>query len=262
MAESAKKNLLKFWGIHLLPQELVPAETPAAKPVAPRPAPVARAKAPARPAEKLSVGQKQAQINELRKEVEERCPKCGLEKTRNYLVFGEGDPNADIVFVGEAPGFDEDRQGRPFVGKAGQLLTDIITKGMGLSREDIYICNVLKCRPPQNRPPTPEEINICNPYLVRQLQIIQPRVIVALGASAVRGLLPEITDGITRTRGQFYDYYMDGPGTQTGEVVKVMATFHPSYLLRNPAAKIYVWEDIKKVLAYLDIPLPTRKKTS
>jgi len=189
------------------------------------------------------------------------CCRCSLAQTRLHLVPGEGNPCARIVFVGEAPGASEDEQGRPFVGRAGQLLTNII-EAMGLRRQDVYICNILKCRPPGNRVPTPDEVAACSRYLVEQLRILHPRVIIALGASAVRGLLPDLHDGISRLRGRFYDYYYDGPGTQTGEAVPVMATFHPSYLLRNPAAKKYVWEDIKKVLTFLDIPIPTTKKST
>jgi DNA polymerase len=254
---NAKKELLKFWGIHRVPQTMIRAEMPV-NTVA---TPVARTAAVSRPIENLNPNEQQARLDNLHTEILQRCPKCGLETTRTNLVFGEGRANPDIVFVGEAPGFDEDRTGRPFVGRAGQLLTDIITKGMGLPRETVYICNILKCRPPENRTPSPEEVIACSRYLVEQLRILHPRVIVALGASAVRGLLPDLQEGITRLRGQFYDYHYDGPGTQTGESVKVMATFHPSYLLRNPSAKIYVWEDIKKVLAYLDIPIPAKKKS-
>jgi DNA polymerase len=268
MAMNAKKDFLKFWGIHIVPEtptKVPETQTKAASPVT---APVHAKTIPAsavtasRPSENLKPGEKQVRLETLRQEILQRCPKCGLEKTRTHLVFGEGNVSPDIVFVGEAPGFDEDKTGRPFVGKAGQLLTDIITKGMGLTREKVYICNILKCRPPENRVPTPDEVAACSRYLVEQLRILHPRVIVALGASAVRGLLPDLHDGISRLRGRFYDYYYDGPGTKTGEAVPVMATFHPSYLLRNPAAKKYVWEDIKKVLTFLDIPIPTTKKST
>jgi DNA polymerase len=261
MAKNAKKDLLKFWGIHMVPEtKAKAASTVTASPAAKKSA--ASAVTAFRPVENLSPTEKQTRLENLRKEILERCPKCGLEKTRTNLVFGEGKANPDIVFVGEAPGFDEDQTGRPFVGRAGQLLTDIITKGMGLPRETVYICNVLKCRPPGNRKPMEEEVAACGRYLIEQLRILHPRVIVALGASAVQGLLPDLQEGITRLRGQFYDYHYDGPGTLTGETVKVMATFHPSYLLRNPPAKKYVWEDIKKVLTYLDIPIPTTKKST
>jgi DNA polymerase len=300
MAKSAKKNILKFWGIHFVPKELAAtpaapakagapkASAPAPKPTAPMRTPVPRANpfapAPApvstpRPAtavarkssivpppaprvygKDLTADKKQQLLDELRERVE-RSPHCGLEKTRTKLVFGEGDPNADIVFIGEAPGFDEDQQGRPFVGRAGQLLTDIIVKGMGIGREKVYICNVLKCRPPQNRVPTPEEIHICSPWLIEQLQIIHPKVIIALGASAVRGILPDVSEGITKIRGQFYEYHLDGPGTNTGDVIQIMPTFHPAYLLRNPPAKKYVWDDIQKVMTFVGLPIPGKKNT-
>lgn len=183
-----------------------------------------------------------------------RCDKCSLAGTRTKMVFGEGNPDADIVFVGEAPGFEEDRQGRPFVGRAGQLLTDIITKGMGLRREDVYIANVLKCRPPQNRAPSPEEIVACSPLLFEQLRIIRPKVVIALGSPAAKTLL-DTKESISRLRGQFFDYDL-GDDART----KLMPTFHPAYLLRNPSAKAKVWEDVKKVLNYLSIPIPTRKR--
>lgn len=293
MAKNAKKDILKFWGIHFIPKELATSPAPArasasasaSKSTPPAKAPVGRTNpfAPARTAavaatpkkvsspppsittakidgKNLSTDKKQQLLDELRAKIES-SPHCGLEKTCTHLVFGEGDPNADIVFVGEAPGFEEDQRGQPFVGRAGHLLTDIITKGMNIPREKVYICNVLKCRPPQNRTPTPEEIHLCTPWLVEQLQIVHPKVIIALGASAVRGLLPDIKDGITKIRGQFYEYYLDGPNTNTGEVVKLMPTFHPAYLLRNPPAKKYVWDDIQKVMAYVGLPIPTKRTT-
>jgi DNA polymerase len=294
MAKNAKKDILKFWGIHFVPKELAasPASAPkaavrvsasASKSTPPAKPPVGKANpfasAPTTPVaaapkkastppppptrisgKNLTADKKQQLLDELRTKIE-RSQHCGLEKTCTNLVFGEGDPNADIVFVGEAPGFEEDQKGRPFVGRAGQLLTDIIIKGMNIPREKVYICNVLKCRPPQNRTPTPEEIHLCTPWLVEQLQIVHPKVIIALGASAVRGLLPDIKDGITKIRGQFYEYHLDGPNTSTGEVVQLMPTFHPAYLLRNPPAKKYVWDDIQKVMAYVGLPIPTKKTT-
>lgn len=164
------------------------------------------------------------------------CQLCELAKTRKNVVFGDGDPAARIVFVGEAPGADEDEQGLPFVGKAGQLLTNII-KAMGLKREDVYICNILKCRPPGNRNPLPEEISLCEPYLKRQLQLISPQIICALGAFAAQTLLKTETP-ITRLRGRFQVY----------EGIKIMPTYHPAYLLRNPSAKKQVWEDIQLIM--------------
>jgi uracil-DNA glycosylase len=167
------------------------------------------------------------------------CQRCPLHETRQNLVFGEGSPQADVVFVGEAPGADEDRQGRPFVGRAGQLLTKII-EAMGLKREEVYICNILKCRPPENRNPLPGEILMCEPFLVRQLEAIAPKVICALGTFAARTLLKTEVP-ITVLRGRFHDYHG----------IAVMPTYHPAYLLRNPSAKKLVWEDVQQIMERL-----------
>ena len=167
------------------------------------------------------------------------CRRCPLCKTRTNLVFGEGNSHAGLAFVGEAPGADEDMQGRPFVGKAGQLLTRIIV-AMGLQREDVYICNILKCRPPGNRNPKPEEIDACEPFLIRQLQAIRPKVICALGTFAAHTLLK--TDvPISLLRGRFHSY----------QGIPLMPTYHPAYLLRNPGAKKQVWEDVQKIMKAL-----------
>ena len=164
-----------------------------------------------------------------------RCKRCGLADTRLNVVFGAGNPKASLMFVGEAPGSEEDKQGLPFVGRAGQLLTKII-EAMGLSRDDVYIANILKCRPPDNRAPLPEEIQVCRYNVRRQIAIIKPKVICTLGKFASQTLLDtEIT--ISELRGKFYEY--DG--------IKVMPTFHPAYLLRNPQNKKLVWEDMKKI---------------
>lgn len=170
------------------------------------------------------------------------CRRCKLAPHRTNLVFGVGNPRARLVFVGEAPGRDEDRQGEPFVGRAGQLLTEIITKGMRLRREDVYIANVIKCRPPENRNPEPDEVATCEPFLVRQLELIAPEVIVALGKFAAQTLLRSKTP-ITQLRGRWYDYHG----------IQLMPTFHPAYLLRNPGDKRLVWEDIQKVMRALGI---------
>jgi len=167
------------------------------------------------------------------------CVKCNLAKTRTQVVYGVGNPNADLMFIGEAPGRDEDEQGKPFVGRAGQLLTDII-KAMKLTRDDVYIANVIKCRPPENRNPEPDELDACRPYIRQQVEIIQPRVIVTLGKFALQSLL-EKAYGITAVRGKWLEY----------QGVKVMPTYHPAYLLRTPAAKKDVWEDMKLVMAEL-----------
>lgn len=246
--KAAAKKMLKFWGIQFVPPDQ---DSPAGDTAIPA--------ASTAVAEHLTTAEKTERLARL----EETCrksEKCGLMKGCTNLVFGEGNPDADVVFVGEAPGFEEDRSGRPFVGRAGQLLTDIITKGMGIPRDRVYICNVLKCRPPQNRTPTPEEIIACSPYLAEQLRIIHPKIIVALGASSVRALLPDVQETITRTRGRFFDYHLDGPGANTGEAIRLMPTFHPAYLLRNPAEKVKVWDDIKKVMAFVGIPIPPKQK--
>jgi len=167
------------------------------------------------------------------------CRRCLLCETRTNLVFGEGNVSAGLVFVGEAPGADEDSQGRPFVGKAGQLLTRIIV-AMGLQRQDVYICNILKCRPPENRNPKPEEIAACEPFLIRQLQAIRPKMICALGTFSAHTLLK--TDvPISLLRGRFHSY----------QGIPLMPTYHPAYLLRNPAAKKQVWEDVQKIMKAL-----------
>jgi len=172
------------------------------------------------------------------------CQRCKLAGGRTNLVFGVGNPDAALMFVGEGPGRDEDLQGEPFVGRAGQLLTEIITKGMKLRRQDVYIANVVKCRPPDNRNPEPDEISACMPFLARQIDLVGPRVIVALGTFAAQTLL-DVKTPITRMRGVWHDY----------RGVKVMPTFHPAYLLRNPGDKRLVWADIKLVMAELELPL-------
>jgi len=170
------------------------------------------------------------------------CQRCKLHQGRTNIVFGAGNASAELMFVGEGPGGDEDRQGIPFVGRAGKLLTDIITKGMGLTREDVYIANVVKCRPPGNRNPEPDEIVACQPFLHRQVAIIRPRVIVSLGAFATQVLLGTRVP-ISKVRGSWHDY--DG--------VPVMPTFHPAYLLRNPGGKREVWQDIQTVMERLGL---------
>jgi DNA polymerase len=188
-------------------------------------------------APELSTPEKLAQLQVVQAEVA-ACTRCSeLAATRTQTVFGVGNPGARLVFVGEAPGADEDAQGEPFVGRAGQLLTDIITKGMKLRREDVYILNVLKCRPPGNRTPAPNEVINCRGFLDRQLEILQPEFLCCLGAVAAKAILnTELSIG--RLRGKFHDY----------RGIPVLCTYHPAYLLRNPAAKKDVWEDIKILL--------------
>lgn len=168
------------------------------------------------------------------------CQKCVLHKERTQIVFGKGNPDAVLAFVGEAPGYNEDQKGIPFVGRAGQLL-DTMIKAMGFATEEVYICNINKCRPPGNRKPLPEEMECCKPFLVKQLDIVTPKVIVALGATAVEGLLGTGI-GITKRRGNW--------GVYNG--IPVMPTYHPSFCLRNPKMKIPVWEDLQKVMKFIE----------
>jgi uracil-DNA glycosylase family 4 len=168
------------------------------------------------------------------------CTRCKLHRLgRRQIVFGVGNPQADLMFVGEAPGRDEDVQGIPFVGRAGQLLTKII-EAIGLARDDVYIANVIKCRPPENRNPEQDEVDTCEPFLFQQIDIIKPKVVVALGTFAARALLRTL-DPISRLRGRVYEY----------RGAKLIPTFHPAYLLRNPASKREVWEDMKVARALL-----------
>ena len=173
------------------------------------------------------------------------CRRCRLASGRRTIVFGQGNPRAEIMFVGEAPGADEDEQGLAFVGRAGQLLTDIIEKGMRLPRSEVFIANVIKCRPPQNRNPEPDEILACQPFLDAQIQAIRPRVLVGLGKFGAQWLL-KTAEPISRLRGRVGEY----------EGIPVMPTYHPAYLLRNPAGKKDVWEDMKAVLRLLGRPVP------
>ena len=168
------------------------------------------------------------------------CQRCKLCSTRTHIVFGSGNPQAKLVFVGEAPGADEDAQGLPFVGRAGQLLTKII-ESISLTRQEVYICNVIKCRPPNNRFPEKDEIATCSPFLVRQLEAISPKVICCLGAAAAQTIL-KTKSSVGWIRGRFQDY----------RGAKLIVTYHPAYLLRNPDAKRAVWEDMKRIKALLD----------
>jgi len=177
------------------------------------------------------------------------CTRCKLHKGRNKIVFGDGNPKAQLVFVGEGPGADEDAQGLPFVGRAGKLLTQMI-EAMGLQRKDVYICNVVKCRPPENRAPEPDEVAACSPFLIRQIDSIHPKVIVCLGATAAKTIL-NTTRGISQFRGEWLEW--------RGH--KLMATYHPAYLLRNPPAKADVWKDLQKVMAELGLQLPKKSKS-
>ncbi len=178
-------------------------------------------------------------LEEIRRELG-KCSRCKLHRTRRTLVFGEGNEKAKLMFVGEGPGYDEDVQGRPFVGKAGQLLSKII-QSIHLPREEVYITNIIKCRPPQNRNPEPDEIECCNPFLLKQINAIQPQIICALGTFAAQTLLKTDTK-ITALRGKFFDF----------AGIKVIPTYHPAYLLRNPDRKKEVWEDMKMISEWLN----------
>jgi uracil-DNA glycosylase family 4 len=169
------------------------------------------------------------------------CTRCRLHEQRNKIVFGAGNPRAELVFVGEGPGHDEDVQGLPFVGRAGKLLTQMI-EAMGLTREQVYICNVVKCRPPENRKPEDDEVATCSPYLYRQLDVIAPKAIVCLGGTAAQALL-KTKDSISRYRGTWFEF----------RNTKLLVTYHPAYLLRNPNAKGDVWKDLQKVMALLGL---------
>ena len=223
-----------------------------------QPAPAAAAQKPA-PAQSLIQAAAGASLFEeriendtldaIRATIGENCTRCKLHKGRTNLVFGVGRSKADLVFVGEGPGHDEDMQGEPFVGRAGKLLTQMI-EAMGLRRENVYICNVVKCRPPDNRLPEKDEIASCSPFLLRQLAVIQPKVICTLGACSAQTLL-QTTQGISRFRGEWFDF----------RGARLIATYHPAYLLRNPAAKGEVWKDLQKIMAYLGLE-PRRKQAS
>jgi uracil-DNA glycosylase len=186
----------------------------------------------------LTISNDMTTLESIRAEIGD-CQRCKLAPARTNIVFGSGNPNAELVFVGEAPGFDEDQQGLPFVGRAGQLLTKII-ESINLKREEVYICNVLKCRPPDNRNPEPDEVAACNPFLKKQLATIRPKVVCCLGTFAAQTVL-QMAAPISKLRGKFFD--MDG--------MRVIATFHPAYLLRSPEKKREVWEDMKQIRAEL-----------
>ena len=210
--------------------------------------------APATKFDLLSIGRDASLFTELEKvkgDTLERiredigdCTRCRLCEERNKIVFGSGNAKAELVFVGEGPGRDEDLQGLPFVGRAGKLLTQMI-EAMGLTRDKVYIANVVKCRPPQNRPPEKDEVATCIPFLLRQLEVIHPKVIVCLGNIAAQNLLGTMKS-ISHFRGQWFDF----------RGMQLLATYHPAYLLRNPAAKGDVWKDLQKVMAVLGLKLP------
>ncbi|HKS81527.1 MAG TPA: uracil-DNA glycosylase [Candidatus Acidoferrales bacterium] len=226
---------------------VAPRRAPAAVPAPKQPAPVAPF-VPASPGLSLFDAAERIANDSLPliRETIGDCTRCKLHKARTNIVFGVGNPMAELVFVGEGPGHDEDVQGEPFVGRAGKLLTQMI-EAMSLRREDVYICNVVKCRPPENRLPERDEIATCSPFLIRQLDVIRPKVICCLGACSAQTLL-QTTQGISRFRGEWLEFRGS----------KLIATYHPAYLLRNPAAKPEVWKDLQKVMAVLGLQ-PKRK---
>lgn len=216
------------------------AKPPAAPPAAPAPTPAPVA---------ASAEDREKALAAVARRVA-ACTRCAeLAQTRTQTVFGVGNPKARLAFLGEAPGADEDLQGEPFVGRAGQLLTDMIQKGMGLRREDVYILNILRCRPPGNRTPLPDEAANCREYLDAQLAIIQPQYICCLGSVAAQNLL-NTTVSISKLRGRFFDY----------RGAKVLCTYHPAYLLRNPGAKRDVWEDLQMLMAAMGLKVPKKKE--
>jgi uracil-DNA glycosylase family 4 len=186
------------------------------------------------------------------------CTRCVLHKQgRKQIVFGVGNPEAELMFVGEGPGADEDEQGIPFVGRAGQLLTNMIANGMGLKRDDVYIANVVKCRPPGNRTPERDECDTCSPFLFQQIEAIQPKMIVALGAVAAKTLLG-VNEPMGRLRGQIYDFSTPRRPNAAPYDGKLVATYHPAFLLRDPRQKKETWKDLQIVMRYLGIPIPTK----
>src|SRR3974390_1708490 len=258
-------------GIRLFYRDRVGGEIPLADPTVAEPQPAVSIEEPSLPKRKMEAQAKQAPrfepvtasnetslfeavdkvqddtLLKIQQDIGPDCTRCKLHKARNTIVFGDGSPNARLVFIGEGPGADEDAQGLPFVGRAGKLLTQMI-EAMGLQRKDVYICNVVKCRPPENRTPEPDEVAACSPYLLRQVDAINPKVIVCLGAVAAKTLL-NTTRGITSFRGEWLEW--------RGR--KLMATYHPAHLLRNPPAKADVWKDLQKVMVELGLPLPKKK---
>jgi uracil-DNA glycosylase len=210
----------------------------------------AAAKAPATPSSPESpplavIQDKSAALQAIRADLGD-CVRCPLHKGRKNLVFGVGNVNAEIMFVGEGPGADEDEQGEPFVGRAGQLLNNMIS-AMGIRRQDVYIANVVKCRPPGNRTPERDECDTCSPFLLRQIEVIRPKVIVALGAVAAKNLLA-VNDSMSNLRGRWYDF----------KGSRLLVTYHPAYLLRDPRQKKEAWKDLQMVMKYLGMKTPAK----
>ena len=214
---------------------------PAEPPTAAAPGPVAQSMSLFESPSPGTTQRENETLEQIRKDLGD-CQRCRLAAGRHSIVFGQGNPHAELVFVGEGPGADEDAQGLPFVGRAGRLLNKMIELA-GMKREEVYICNIVKCRPPNNRTPLPDEIETCSPFLFRQIRTIKPRLVCCLGAPAVKTLLG-VKDGITKIRGQFYDFQ----GT------KALPTFHPAYILRNPREEKILREDFQKIVDFLNSP--------
>ena len=208
-----------------------------------------------------SSGDRESLLRVILDDIGPNCTRCKLSRLgRKQIVFGTGDPHAELMFIGEGPGADEDEQGLPFVGRAGQLLNNMIA-AMGLKREQVYIANIVKCRPPQNRTPERDECDTCSPFLMRQIGVIRPKVIVALGATAAKNLLG-VQDSMAALRGRFYDFSPPGEVDENGEpvVCKLAVTYHPAFLLRDPRQKKETWKDLQMVMKYLGLQPLARKE--
>lgn len=215
---------------------------------------------PAQEAHLLTGDNREAKLKVILDDIGPNCQRCKLAKQgRKQIVFGTGDPHAELMFIGEGPGADEDQQGLPFVGRAGQLLNNMIT-AMGLKREQVYIANIVKCRPPGNRTPERDECDTCSPFLMRQIRVVRPKVIVALGATAAKNLLG-MSDSMASLRGRFYDFSPPrtaGDGAEPFET-KLAVTYHPAFLLRDPRQKAETWKDLQMVMKYLGLKTPPKK---
>jgi len=199
-----------------------------------------------------------AMLQVIADDIGPNCQRCKLAKLgRKQIVFGTGDPNAALMFIGEGPGADEDEQGLPFVGRAGQLLNNMIA-AMGLKREQVYIANIVKCRPPGNRTPERDECDTCSPFLMRQIRVVRPKVIVALGATAAKNLLA-VNDSMASLRGRFYDFSPPRNSSEEPFDCKLAVTYHPAFLLRDPRQKSEAWKDLQMVMKYLGLKPPLKK---
>jgi DNA polymerase len=248
------------FGQALVREELAAIASSVASPN-PADASIAEPDAPANPAQLAAIlADKLAALHIIRQDIGD-CTRCKLSEARTNIVFGVGDPHARIMFVGEGPGADEDAQGEPFVGRAGQLLNNMIN-AMGIRREDVYIGNVVKCRPPQNRTPERDECDTCGPFLMRQISVVRPEIIVALGATAAKYLLG-VADSMGNLRGHIYDFHpitpKDAPERDPDFTTKLVVTYHPAYLLRDPRQKKETWLDLQMVMKYLGMTPPKRE---